>query len=169
MTPLCLQAGMKDEKLSHTIINEVSEIAFWKSLANDLCREPPFFAPLLNILKNIKTDLQQLCNGQSGAAAIGDLLDIEHLKERIKYAGFSFADCWRLVGGIMEIIVSVHSSMGMMERKEETTKKWDTMKADTTVFLEGSKEDCANGLCKSLEFVLDRIHKVVSNIFDTFE
>lgn len=52
------KAGISDEKLVHTKIRETFERAFWNSLIEDLTCVPPSFAPVLNVLNEIKAGLE---------------------------------------------------------------------------------------------------------------
>lgn len=52
------QAGVSGDKLVHTKIRETFERAFWDSLIEDLTCTPPSFAPVLNVLSEIKTGIE---------------------------------------------------------------------------------------------------------------
>lgn len=140
----------------------------------------------------LRSWIRKICgNGNVFAAemqAINDLLDMNFIKQQVAASSFDYADCIRLVEGIVGILCSIQDRMAPKPSQQqglpvagchaklmktasgsrsaparigtsmETRAKW----ADVLAGLQSAKDkgQCAQAFCRSLEFCLDCIHAV---------
>lgn len=175
------RAGMSDEKLVHTKIRETFERAFWDSLVEDLTCDPPSFAPVLNVLAEIKCGIavrfpitasasflapsnlnraQNLGISPIAARQINDIVDVPHIAAQLRAGVLDIMGCHGLIDSIVGVILGIHDRMKSAERREETAAKWrECAKAFPVANAQGRAER-AKAVCGGLELVLDRLHKV---------
>jgi hypothetical protein len=119
---------------------------------DDLLLENPCYVRVMRVLVEIRDGIRDLA-GEREAVAIMEAIDEEHMKERIKALAFPWSDCKNLIANVVRIIQRVQAP----KRDEETKQKW---REAGKVLLDADNEAKTQprALCKSLEFLLDRVN-----------
>lgn len=140
--------GMEDSNPVFYRIRESFHKAFWDSLVDDLKLAVPCYVRVLRVLKEIHDGIVDLA-GNRELGSIGEVIDVDYIKDRAEKGAYSFEDAKTLFHGAYAIILRVQAP----KRDAETKEKWGVVKSDL------ERGECwAAALCKGLEFMLDRVN-----------
>lgn len=85
---------------------------------------------------------------------------MEHIKIQLMENSLDFKGCERLIDSIIGVVLNVHDRMRATARRDETLSKWKKCQAEMQEANGKEQDDRARAICKALELVLDRIHKI---------
>lgn len=85
---------------------------------------------------------------------------MEHIKSQLKEGCLDFMGCMALINSIFDVVANVHDRMKATERRKETMAKWEDCKAEMEEAGGKEERDRACAICKALELLLDRVHKI---------
>ncbi len=149
----------------HGNVQNCVEKAFWASLKEDLefskdTPSPYGFIRVFSVLEEAKNSILKLSPSGPEAEAVQGIIDVALIRQRVETNAFSFADCTKLMEGLMGIVENLHCRMNAPSSVAESKKCFAQA-------VDGMKEaqqrtwcvQC-NALVHALQVTLDRIHVV---------
>ena len=131
-------------------IRESFHKAFWESLIDDLKLATPCYVRVLRVLTEIRDGINDLA-GSREEGSIGEILDMDFIKQRVEGCNYGFADAMQLIRSVVVVIQRVQAPM----RDGETKEKWESMQASIA---SATVETTARITCECLEFLLERVN-----------
>ena len=131
-------------------IRESFHQAFWDSLVDDLRLATPCYVRVLRVLAEIRDGINDLA-GSREAGSISEAVDLDFIKQQAEAGLYTWVNCLRLIGSIVEVIQRVQAP----KRDEETKARWKLIDQGMH---DASSEEQPRAFCKALEFLLDRVN-----------
>jgi hypothetical protein len=132
-------------------IRESFHQAFWDSLADDLRLAQPCYGRVIRVLAEIRDGVSDLVGKPGGD--IHQIIDIEHITTQASAGAISWSDYKSLVAAVVIVIQRIQAP----KRDDETRQKWKDA-GRLLIQADAQAEDQPRALCKSLEFLLDRVN-----------
>ena len=105
---------------------------------------------VLRVLGEIRDGIKDLA-GSREEGAMGELGDLDFIKQQAEAGLYGWDSCAKLVSLIVEVVQRVQAP----KRDEETKAKW----IEVSAAMQGATmEEHARAFCKGLEFLLDRVN-----------
>lgn len=149
-----------EENLVHTKLCRVFEGTFWNSIVQDLTSTPPSIGSVLGVLSEIRKGIVDLSKGDRSAEQIEEIVDVDHIRTQLLNESLDLPGCKKLVGDIIQVVVSMHEKMGATKRKEKTLSVWSKCKVEMEEAEGKELTHKAVSICEALKMVLNRIHKM---------
>ena len=124
--------------------------AFWDSLLDELLLEYPCYVRVIKVLGEIKTGIDEMAS-LSQRELIGEIIDLGAIKGMIDAKAYTWEDAKKLVAGSLQVI----QDMPLPASADSSqTVDWHSIK---DLMADAKASDQPLALCKSLEFMLDRV------------
>ena len=124
--------------------------AFWSSLTDDLKLATPCYTRVIRVLIEVCDGIKDLA-GESEGGNINEVIDAEHIKERVETGNYTFVDAASMFKSIVGIIQRIQSP----KRDTETKEMWKELEEKIAT---ATVENGAEVTCKVLEFLLGRVN-----------
>ena len=131
-------------------VRESFHNAFWSSLTDDLKLATPCYTRVIRVLIEVRDGIKDLA-GESEAGNINEVIDAEHIKERVEAGNYTFVDAASMFRSIVGIIQRIQSP----RRDTETKERWKELEEKIAT---ATVENGAEVTCKVLEFLLGRVN-----------
>ena len=119
---------------------------FYLSLVDDLTMQPPCFARVLRLLREVRDGISDV--GEVPLEIRG-VIDLQHIENQINHRVFSWTDCTNLVSCVVQIIKRVQ----MPARDASLRIEWDKVR----LAMEATSSFNAKALVGGLKLLMDRL------------
>jgi hypothetical protein len=150
-------SGASDDKLVRIQIRKLFEEDYFKCLAQGLTAVPMEYSRIIEVLKAIKTGIQDIAKGHPEAEKIGGLIDMELITQNLAMHPFDYDACTKLLDDIVAVLLSMHSRMKTNELQKDTLTLWGLAHDE---LLGVNADTCGRAVSRALELILDRMYAV---------
>jgi len=114
----------KTNKFVNTLIRKKFKRALWDILVEELTRDPPSFASLLDVLCEIKQGIVSMSRNLPESHRIEEIIDIKHIEIELKENVFNHLSYERFIDNTIGVIVDIHKHMKATESCEVSGFPW---------------------------------------------
>jgi hypothetical protein len=104
---------------------------------------------VIRVLVELRDGISDIA-GSRESDAVREAIDIEFIQSQVDSGVYEWEDCKRLIGAVVSIIRRVQAP----KRDKETQDRWEVVRSNML----DPDADRPRELCKSLEFLLDRVN-----------
>jgi hypothetical protein len=152
-----------DDKLVLTNIRQTIKPEFWRILFSNLAHTPQSNVLVLNVLKEIKTSIQNVVqNHPESLRMIPEIIDLDLISQTLGEGTIlNVMECNGLLTAVVEVIVSIHQKLQTpLGRKQETEQKWQEVSTRLRACYAQDQAVQARCVCEALKLVMDRLYLV---------